>query len=53
MIIESASRETVAAKAISDSSKPFQGESTQVKFLTLARDAESVFIQRGKGVEYI
>lgn len=29
MIIESASRETVAAKAISDCSEPFQGESTQ------------------------
>lgn len=34
---ESASREPVAAKAISDCLKTFQGESTQ-KFLTLVRD---------------
>lgn len=42
MIIESASRETVAAKAISDCTKAFQGESTQWSSW-LWREMQSLF----------
>lgn len=45
MIIESASRESVAAKAISDCLKPFQGESTQ-RSSWLWREMQSLFLHR-------
>lgn len=50
MIIESESGETGAAKAISDCSKPFQGESTRENFSTFWRE---VFPYRGRREEYI
>ena len=50
MIIESESGETGAAKAISDCSEPFQGESTRWNFDTFWRE---VFPYRGRREEYI